>query len=306
MTTVRLTVGQAVVRFLGAQYSERDGVRAPAHRRLLRHLRARQRRRRRPGAAARPSCRRPASCPTTRAATSRRMVHAAVGYARHAQPAVRRCACTASVGPGATNMLTGAALATINRLPVLLLPSDIFATRVATPVLQELEQPDGVRRLGQRRVPAGVAVLRPGLAARAAAGRAARRDAGAHRPGRDRCGRRSRCRRTCRPRRYDWPVELFAERVWHVARPVPEPAALARAVEVIRGARRPLIVAGGGVIYAEATDGAARVRRGDRHPGRRDPGRQGLAAATTTRWPSARSARPARRRPTRSPARPTW
>ena len=67
------------------------------------------------------------------------------------------------------------------------------------------------------------------------------------------------CRRTCRPRRYDWPEELFAKRVWHVARPVPEPAALARAVEVIRVARSaPLIVAGGGVIYSEATDALRR------------------------------------------------
>ena len=78
-------------------------------------------------------------------------------------------ACTASVGPGATNMVTGAALATINRLPVLLLPGDIFATRVANPVLQELEDPTLARRQRQRRLPAGLAVLRPGQAARAAA-----------------------------------------------------------------------------------------------------------------------------------------
>ena len=73
----------------------------------------------------------------------------------------------------------------------------------------------------------------------------------------------------------DWPEELFARRVWHVRRPVPEPAALARAVAVMRSARRPLIVAGGGVIYSEATEALRRVRRGHRHPGRRHAGRQG-------------------------------
>src|SRR3982075_2348214 len=68
------------------------------------------------------------------------MVHIAVGYARM-KDRLSTFACTSSIGPGATNMLTGAALATINRLPVLLLPSDIFATRVSSPVLQELELP---------------------------------------------------------------------------------------------------------------------------------------------------------------------
>ena len=81
--------------------------------------------------------------------------------------------------------------------------------------------------------------------------------------------------------------------MWHIRRPVPEPAALAAAVEAIRAAARPLIVAGGGVIYAEADRGAAPLRRGDRHPGRRHPGGQGRASAATTRRPWAASARPA-------------
>ena len=85
-----------------------------------------------------------------------------------------------------------------------------------------------------------------------------------------------------------------AARVDGVPRSRPRPDALARAAELVRGAQRPLIVAGGGVIYAEATDGAARARRGHRHPGRRDPGRPRRAAAPTTRWRSARSAPPAR------------
>ena len=79
------------------------------------------------------------------------MVHTAVGYARM-HNRLRTFACTTSVGPGATNMVTGAALATINRIPVLLLPADVFATRVANPVLQELEDPALLRYFRQRRV----------------------------------------------------------------------------------------------------------------------------------------------------------
>ena len=88
------------------------------------------------------------------------MVHAAAGYARMSNR-LSTLACTSSVGPGATNMVTGAALATINRLPVLLLPGDIFATRAAGPVLQELEDPTQLRRLGQRLLQAGLALLGP-------------------------------------------------------------------------------------------------------------------------------------------------
>ena len=104
---------------------------------------------------------------------------------------------------------------------------------------------------------------------------------------------------------YDWPVELFAERVWQVGRPVPEPA-VCRGRRGDPGARRPLIVAGGGVHYAGAAEALRRVRRGHRHPGRADPGRQGHPAPSTTRSASARSAPPAPPRRTRSPATPTW
>src|ERR671924_46593 len=137
MGTVRLTVGQALVRFLAAQHTERDGV----EQRLI------------------------AGCfgifghgnvagvgealleaelhgspdlPYYMARNEQAMVHAAAAFARH-RNRLATLACTSSIGPGATNMVTGAALATINRLPVLLLPGDIFATRVANPVLQELE-----------------------------------------------------------------------------------------------------------------------------------------------------------------------
>src|SRR6478752_9711269 len=131
----RITVAQALVRFLAAQEIERDGVRAPffagcfgifghgnlaglgqalqQHADLLRYVPARN---------------------------EQAMVHVAAGYARQ-RNRLGAWACTSSVGPGATNMVTGAALATINRLPVLLLASDTFATRRSAPVLQELEAP---------------------------------------------------------------------------------------------------------------------------------------------------------------------
>src|SRR3712207_4567270 len=141
MATVRLTVAQALVRFLANQYSERDGV----ERRLITGcwgifghgnvagiaqglLEAHT-----TGSA---------DMPYHLARNEQGMVHAAVGYARTLNR-LQTMACTASVGPGSTNMLTGAAVATTNRQPVLLFPSDIFATRVGSPVLQELEHPTG-------------------------------------------------------------------------------------------------------------------------------------------------------------------
>src|SRR4051794_10021809 len=139
---LRLTVAQAIVKFLGRQYSERDGMRrklfagcfgifghgnvAGIGQALLQA-----------------ELDEPGTLPYHQGRNEQAMVHIAVGYARQ-QDRLQTYAVTASVGPGSSNMLTGAALATINRIPVLLLlPSDIFATRVASPVLQELEQPYG-------------------------------------------------------------------------------------------------------------------------------------------------------------------
>ena len=132
---MRLTVGQALIRFLANQYSERDGVEqrlipgcfgifghgnvAGVGQALLEHGE---------------------EMPYMLARNEQAMVHAAAGFARQ-KNRLATYACTSSIGPGATNMVTGAALATINRLPVLLLPGDIFSTRVASPVLQELEDP---------------------------------------------------------------------------------------------------------------------------------------------------------------------
>jgi 3D-(3,5/4)-trihydroxycyclohexane-1,2-dione acylhydrolase (decyclizing) len=135
----RLTVAQAVVRFLANQFTERDGIRhravagflgifghgnvAGVGQALLQAQRA-----------ATPAM------PYLLARNEQAMVHTAVGYARM-RNRLSTMACTTSIGPGATNMLTGAALATVNRIPVLLFPSDVFATRVAPPVLPELEDP---------------------------------------------------------------------------------------------------------------------------------------------------------------------
>src|SRR5215472_10703 len=137
--SVRLTVAQALVRFLAAQRSERDGAEQPlfagcfgifGHGNLAGLGQA----------LLEAELGQPGSLRYYQARNEQAMVHAAAAFAR-ARNRLSAFACTSSIGPGATNMVTGAALATINRLPVLLLPGDVFATRVAPPVLQELEHP---------------------------------------------------------------------------------------------------------------------------------------------------------------------
>ena len=194
MNTVRLTVGQAIVRFLVAQRSERDGVEhrliegmfgifghgnvAGLGEALLEQELADA-----------------TAMPYYQGRNEQGMVHAATGFARQ-RNRMSTMACLSSIGPGATNMVTGAATATVNRLPVLLLPSDLFATRVADPVLQQLEHPMANDISVNDVLQAGGSILRPCVAPGAAAVRAARCDAGAHRPGRDR-GRRDRPARGC-------------------------------------------------------------------------------------------------------------
>ncbi|HEY9375979.1 MAG TPA: 3D-(3,5/4)-trihydroxycyclohexane-1,2-dione acylhydrolase (decyclizing) [Jiangellaceae bacterium] len=249
--TTRLTVAQAVVRFLANQYSERDG----AEQRLIAGCFGIFGHGNVAGmgqALLEAEVNEPTALPYHQGRNEQAMVHASAAYARM-KDRLSTLACTASVGPGATNMLTGAALATINRLPVLLLPGDIFATRVSSPVLQELEDPTGydisvndafrpVSRFFDR-------VWRPEQLPQALLG--AMRvltdpvETGAVTVA---------LPQDVQAEAYEWPEALFAKRVWHVPRPVPEPAALARAVAVIREAERPLIVAGGGVIYSQATE----------------------------------------------------
>ncbi|HEX9622964.1 MAG TPA: 3D-(3,5/4)-trihydroxycyclohexane-1,2-dione acylhydrolase (decyclizing) [Streptosporangiaceae bacterium] len=244
---MRLTVGQAVVRFLAAQYSERDGDRyrliegcfgifghgnvAGLGEALLEA-----------------ELNRPGILPYYQGRNEQAMVHAAVGFARMRNRLSTLAAAT-SVGPGATNMVTGAALATVNRLPVLLLPSDVFATRVADPVLQQLEHPS------QRDVSANDTfrpvsrffdrVDRPEQLPDALLGAMRVLTDPAE------TGAVTICLpEDVQAEAYDWPEELFEQREWHVPRPVPDASSIGRAAAVIKDAKRPLIVAGGGVIYS--------------------------------------------------------
>jgi 3D-(3,5/4)-trihydroxycyclohexane-1,2-dione acylhydrolase (decyclizing) len=250
--TARLTVAQATIRFLANQYVERDGERTKffagcfgifGHGNVagigqallqaevdetestLRYVLGRN---------------------------EQAMVHTAAAYARQ-KDRLQTWAVTASIGPGSTNMLTGAALATINRLPVLLLPSDTFATRASAPVLQQLEAPhDGELTVNDAFKPLSRffdRVWRPEQLPAALLG-AMRVLTDPVETGAATIA----LPQDVQAEAYDWPESLFAERTWHVARPLPEQAVIGRAADVIRSAQRPLIVAGGGVIYSGATD----------------------------------------------------
>ncbi|HEY0416607.1 MAG TPA: 3D-(3,5/4)-trihydroxycyclohexane-1,2-dione acylhydrolase (decyclizing) [Gaiellaceae bacterium] len=247
MAAIRLTAAQALVRFLAAQHVERDGERrrffggcfgifghgnvAGVGQALLQY---------------------PELLRYHQARNEQAMVHAAAAYARM-RNRLGALVCTSSIGPGATNMVTGAALATINRLPVLLVPGDVFAGRGPDPVLQQLETPwagdvsvnDAFRPVSryfdrisrpEQVVPAALAAMRvlTSPAETGAVTLAFPQDVQAE--------------------AFDCPEELLAERVWHVPRAAPDPDALAAAAAAIRAARRPMVVAGGGVIYAEATE----------------------------------------------------
>jgi 3D-(3,5/4)-trihydroxycyclohexane-1,2-dione acylhydrolase (decyclizing) len=249
MSTVRLTVAQATVRFLANQYSQRDGVRhrlIPGVFGIFGHGNV-------AGLGQALLQAQTTGEPDLRyylARNEQAMVHASVGYSRM-RNRLQAFACTASIGPGSTNMLTGAALATINRIPVLLLPSDTFATRSSGSVLQELENPqagdvsvnDAFRPLSRffdrierpEQLPAALLAAMRVLTDPADTGAvtiALPQDVQAE--------------------AFDWPETLFAKRVWHIVRQPADPAAIARAADVVRAGRRPLIVAGGGVLYSEA------------------------------------------------------
>ncbi|MGU3647278.1 3D-(3,5/4)-trihydroxycyclohexane-1,2-dione acylhydrolase (decyclizing) [Microbacterium sp. C23T] len=190
--------------------------------------------------------------PYYQARNEQAMVHQAVGYARmHRRRGTYASA--ASVGPGAANMLTAAALATTNRLPALLLPSDTFATRVADPVLQQLEQPwdigltvnDAFRPLSRffDRVQRPEQLYSIALAAMRVLTDPAETGAVTIALPED-----------VQAEALDVPVEFLQDREWHIRRPLPERGPLARAVAAIRGAKNPVIVAGGGVLYSGAED----------------------------------------------------
>jgi 3D-(3,5/4)-trihydroxycyclohexane-1,2-dione acylhydrolase (decyclizing) len=180
------------------------------------------------------------------------MVHAAAAFAKH-RNRLAAFACTTSIGPGATNMITGAAGATVNRIPVLLLPSDYFANRVPDPVLQQLEHPlerdvsasdafrpvsrffDRISRPEQlvASLPEAFRVLTdPAETGAVTITLPEDVQAEAH----------------------NWPIEFFEKRIWHVRRPVPEPELVREVVNLLEAAKRPLIISGGGTIYSEASE----------------------------------------------------
>jgi 3D-(3,5/4)-trihydroxycyclohexane-1,2-dione acylhydrolase (decyclizing) len=250
VTARRRTTAQALIAFLAAQQVSRDGARAPlfagvfgifGHGNVAGI-----------GQAVQEQGRLRFIVPRNEQA----MVHSAVAFARQ-RNRLQTFACTSSIGPGATNMVTGAALATINRLPVLLLPGDVFASRRVNPALQQLELPgapdvsvndalrpvsrffDRVNRPDQ--LPSSLLEAMRVLTDQAETGAVT-----------------IALPQDVQTEAFEFPEELFAERVWHVPRPAPDADALAAAVELLRHAARPLIVAGGGVIYSEAT-GALRA-----------------------------------------------
>jgi 3D-(3,5/4)-trihydroxycyclohexane-1,2-dione acylhydrolase (decyclizing) len=251
VTTRRLTVGQALVEFLAHQYTVDGDIRErtiPAVFGIFGHGNVAGL-----GQALKQySVTDPELLPYHQARNEQAMVHQAVGFARmHRRRAT--LAATASVGPGAANMLTGAALATANRMPALLLPSDTFATRVADPVLQQLELPhdtglqvtDAFRPLSRffDRVQRPEQLYSIALAAMRVLTDPAETGAVTIALPED-----------VQAEAIDVPVEFLQDREWHVRRPAPEKWALDAAVAAIRNARKPFVIAGGGVIYSGAEE----------------------------------------------------
>jgi 3D-(3,5/4)-trihydroxycyclohexane-1,2-dione acylhydrolase (decyclizing) len=252
--TVLLTTAQALVRFLAVQESERDGVRRraiPAVFGIFGHGNV--------AGVGQALSEHGADLPFLQPKNEQAMVHAAIGYAK----ATRRTAtlaCTASIGPGATNMLTGAATATTNRLPVLLLPADTFANRRQGPVLQQLEHPvsadasvnDCFRLVSRHfdriaRPEQLVAALPEAMRALFDPAETGAVTVALH--------------QDVQGEAFDFPAELFEPRVWRIVRRPPADAELAGAIELLRGARRPLIVAGGGIVYSDASAELAALAR---------------------------------------------
>jgi 3D-(3,5/4)-trihydroxycyclohexane-1,2-dione acylhydrolase (decyclizing) len=246
----RLTVAQAIVRFLQNQYSARDGKEFRfiagcfgifGHGNVAGM-----------GQALEQECGlRYYLCRNEQA-----MVHTAAAFAKRSFR-MRTLACTTSIGPGATNMVTGAALATVNRLPVLLLPGDIFARRNVAPVLQQIESPtsqdhsandcfkpvsrywDRIQRPEQilTALPEAMRVL-TSPAETGAVTLSLPQDVQAE--------------------AFDYPEEFFRRHVWDIPRSRCDRALLDRAADWIRAAKKPLIVAGGGVLYSEASEALAK------------------------------------------------
>ena len=245
----RLTMAQAVIGFLKNQYTERDGKEQrffEACLGIFGHGNV---------AGLGQALEQDSGLPYWLVRNEQAMVHTAAAFAKTSNR-LRTLVCTTSIGPGATNMVTGAAAATINRLPVLLLPGDIFARRDVAPVLQQLESPstqdisvndcfkpvarywDRIERPEQilTSLPAAMRVL-TSAAETGAVVLSLPQDVQAE--------------------AYDYPDHFFCKRVWTIARPRCDVRLLKQASEWIRSSRRPLIIAGGGVIYSEASTALA-------------------------------------------------
>ena len=245
MSTVRLTAAQALVRYLGRQMTEVDGARLPlfagiwaifGHGNVAGIGEALQSAQ--------------DTLPTFRAHNEQAMAHSAIAFAK-ASRRRRMMACTTSVGPGATNMVTAAALAHVNRLPVLLLPGDVFANRRPDPVLQQVESfGDGTVSANDCFRPVSRyfdRITRPEQLIPALERAMAVLTDPAD------CGpvTLAFCQ-DVQAEAYDWPEHFFAERLRRVRRPEPDAAELADAIRLLRGARKPMIVAGGGVLFSAA------------------------------------------------------
>jgi len=247
MSTVRLTVAAALVSFLKRQFIERDGTRH----RLVHGVAGIFGHGNVTGVGQALAEHGGVDLPFYQSKNEQAMVHMAIAYAK-ARARLGTLACTTSVGPGATNMVTGAATATINRLPVLLLPGDVFAHRIPSPVLQQLEHPhsqdtsvndcfrpvsrywDRIGRPEQllRALPEAMRVLASPIETGAVT--------------------------LCLPEdvqteAFDWPRAFFDERIWNVPRPRADAARIAAAAALLRTARAPFVIAGGGVHYSGAT-----------------------------------------------------
>jgi 3D-(3,5/4)-trihydroxycyclohexane-1,2-dione acylhydrolase (decyclizing) len=244
--TNRLTTAQAIIRFLKNQFTERDGEQNRLFEGCLGifgHGNV---------AGIGQALEQDPGLPYYLFRNEQAMVHTASAFAKMANR-LRTLACTTSIGPGATNMVTGAAVATINRLPVLLLPGDIFARRNVAPVLQQLESAatqdisvndcfkpvarywDRIERPEQilTALPAAMRVL-TSPAETGAVVLSLPQDVQAE--------------------AFDYPTGFFEKRVWQVPRPRCDSQLLQKAAQWIRSAKQPLIIAGGGTIYSEATE----------------------------------------------------
>ncbi|HSL25748.1 MAG TPA: 3D-(3,5/4)-trihydroxycyclohexane-1,2-dione acylhydrolase (decyclizing) [Acidimicrobiia bacterium] len=251
-TPHRLTTAQALVRFLTSQYVERDGQELPffagcfgifGHGNI--------------GGVAQALHQYRSEFRYILGRNEQAMVHAAAGFARM-HNRLRAFACTTSIGPGATNLVTGAAGATINRLPVLLLPADMPASRSPRPVLQQIEQPwsatvsvnDALRPVSKYwdRLERPEQLLWSAMEAMRVLTDQAETGAVTLALPTD-----------VQAEAHEFPAEFFRKRVWHIPRQAPDPDTLQRAAQLIHSARRPLIVCGGGVIYSEASAALQRL-----------------------------------------------